>query len=358
MFIILVLLVIIIAGILFLNFNTAFGGDASKKDKKDYEKRSENYMNGKFIYPAEFKLVEEKSDNRVSNKGKSPKEVLPVVKPLFNEIHKDECTITWLGHSSLLIQIHGMNILIDPVFSKRTSPISFIGPKRFAELPISVEELPAIDMVIIFHDHYDHLDMKSIKQLDSKVKKYIVPLGVEKHLERWNIKKTKIENMAWWEETEINGLTIACTPANHFSGRKLYNMSSTLYASWVLKDEDYKIYESADGGFGGHFEEIHKRYGDFDLAIMECGQYNMRWYDIHMFPEESVKAATMLYAKIAMPIHWGTFVLSNHGWNDSVERFLTEAEKTGVNVLVPKIGETVKLDKYMNYQDKWWKEIQ
>lgn len=335
------------------------GGRVSKKYKSNYGKRAKNYINRKFIYPSEYELQGEAIDKRISKKGKAPKGVIPVIKAdINNKAAIDELTVTWFGHSSLFIQISGMNILIDPVFNKTTSPVSFIGPKRFSELPITIEELPEIDILIISHNHYDHLDNKSIKELNNKVKKYIVPLGVEKHLESLNIKESKIENMAWWEELKINGLTIACTPARHFSNRQVLDVAKTLYASWVLKNEKYQIYESGDGGFGGHFKEIHKRYGDFDFVMMECGQYNMRWHDIHMFPEEAVKAAEMLGAKISMPIHWGAFVLSNHGWDDSVERFLAASKNTSTKVITPKIGEKVHITKYENYQEKWWREIQ
>ena len=347
------------AVMLFLYINPVFGGRISKNEKKDYITRAGNYIKGRFTYPKEYELEGESTDNRVSNKGKSPKSVLPSVKPIINnDISKSELMVTWFGHSTVFIQMNGMNILIDPVFSKRPSPISFIGPKRFSEPPITIDELPPIDIVIVSHDHYDHLDMKSIKKLDKKVKKYIVPVGVDKNLKRWNIDAGKIKNMAWWEEVEVEGLMIACTPVRHFSNRQVFDMASTLYASWVLKDENHQIYESGDGGFGKHFNEIHKRYGVFDFVMMECGQYNMRWHDIHMFPEESSKAANMLGAKISMPIHWGTFVLSNHGWDDSVERFVTASEKMGTEVITPKIGETVCLDKYKNYKNRWWREIE
>lgn len=354
-----VIILLLIIGFILLNINPIFGGRVSKEEKSDYLERATNYINRKFIYPLEYKVEGEAIDKRVSNKGKSPKGMLPLVKATINdEILIDEVTVTWFGHSTLLIQIHGMNILIDPVFSDRSSPVSFIGPKRFSKPPVTIEELPKIDILIISHNHYDHLDIKSIKKLDSKVMKYIVPLGVEKQLERLNIKKSKIQSMAWWEETQINGLTIACTPARHFSNRQIFDITKTLYASWVLKDEKYQIYESGDGGFGAHFNEIHKRYGDFDFVMMESGQYNMRWHNIHMFPEEAVKAADILGAKISMPIHWGAFVLSDHGWDDSVERFVKASEKSGTEVITPKIGETVYLYKYKDYQDKWWKDIE
>jgi L-ascorbate metabolism protein UlaG (beta-lactamase superfamily) len=353
-----IIIAIVILGTLFVNINPIFGGRISKEDKSDYEKRAENYVNGRFIYPSEYEIKNQFTDNPVSKKEKVPKGIVPSANPSISKTSKEEFAVTWFGHSSLLIQMNGMNILIDPMFSERSSPISFMGPKRFSKPPIKIEELPEIDIVIISHDHYDHLDMKSIKELDSKVSKYIVPLGVNKHLERWNIDKSKIQDMAWWEEFEVDGLTIACTPARHFSNRKGFNINRTLYASWVLKNENYQVYESGDGGFGGHFKEIRERYGDFDIAIMENGQYNMKWHSSHMFPEEAAETAKILGAKKAMPIHWGAFVLSDHGWDDSVERFVKASEKLDTEVITPKIGETVYLDKYLNYQEKWWQDIE
>lgn len=353
-----IIIIVIIAVILFLCFNTVFGGKVTKYDKADYSKRAKNYVNGRFIYPSVYEKKGVDADNRVSKKEKSPKYKLPVMKPAIkNKASKDEVTVTWFGHSTVLVQMHEMNILIDPVFSKYASPLSFAGPKRFSEVPMEIEDLPQIDIVIVSHNHYDHLDMKAIKKLDNKVGKYIVPLGIKNDLKRWHVDEGKINEMAWWEEIIINGLTIACTPVKHFSNRHLFDRGTTLYASWVLKDENHQIYESGDGGFGGHFDEIHKRYGDFDLALMENGQYNMMWHDIHMLPEEAAMAAKALGAKVSMPIHWGGYVLSNHAWDDSVERFVQVSEKEGTEVITPKIGETVAIDRYEEYKDRWWREI-
>lgn len=353
-----IVLILIIVGLAFLYFNPVFGARVTKEDKINYQKRANNYVNGKFIYPKEYEMKGEDEDNRVSNKGKTPKTKLPVEKPIIEcGVGKDEVTVTWFGHSTVLVQMQGMNILFDPVFSKYASPFSFIGPKRFSEQPMEIDNMPKIDIVIITHNHYDHLDMKAIKTLDNKVGKYIVPLGIKSDLKRWNVEEEKIEEMAWWEESIINGLTIGCTPAKHFSSRHVFDRESTLYASWVLKNKNHQIFESGDGGFGGHFEEIHKRYGDFDLVLMENGQYNMMWHDIHMFPEEAALGAKILGAKISMPIHWGAYVLSNHAWDDSMERFVLASEREGIEVITPKLGETVRIDKYEEYMKRWWKDI-
>ncbi len=354
-----VIILIVLAAFLFVTFFPSFGGRVSKEDKADYEKRADNYADDKFTYPAEWELEGLSEDQIVSDNQTLPRKNIPVETPEFaDDPDIDKVTVTWFGHSNMLIQMHGMNILIDPVFSERTSPVSFVGPKRFSELPLEIDDLPDIDIVVISHDHYDHLDMDSIKALNAKSERFIVPLGVENHLERWGVSSDKITNTAWWEETEINGLTIACTPSRHFSGRRIIDSDETLWASWVFKDEYHQIFESGDSGYGGHFEEIHNRYGDFELVMIDCAQYNMDWHYVHMFPEESALAAEALGAQTAMPIHWGAYVLSSHPWDDPAERFTAAAEKLGITVITPKIGETMTPENAEEYQDRWWRTIE
>ena len=357
--ILLVIGLIAAAIFLFLKLNPVFGGSPSKEERLDYAARSVNFADKKFYYPKEYELDGLSEDNRVSVKGTKPSSELPVLKPSFAEEPEiEEVYITWLGHSSILIQMHGMKLLIDPVFSQKASPVAFAGPSRFSDVPISVKELPGIDVVLLSHDHYDHLDMKTIMELNAKTTCFVVPLGVENHLERWGVERDKIYNMAWWEEIEINGLTIGCTPARHYSSRSFLDAGNTLFASWVLKDEYHQLYESGDTGFGGHFEAIHEKYGDFDLVLMDCAQYDMKWHPIHMLPEESVNASAILGAKLAMPIHWGAYVLSTHGWDDPPERFVTAAEAQGLPVVSPRLGETLQLSAYENYQERWWREFE
>lgn len=357
--ILLVIILMTAAAILFVILNPSFGGRVSREDKADYKKRADNYSERQFTYPEEWVINGLSEDNIVSDKETYPQENIPVETPVFDdELDIDNLNVTWFGHSNILIQMHGMNILIDPVFRERTSPVSFVGPKRFSELPLEIDELPDIDIVVISHDHYDHLDMDSIKALNEKAERFVVPLGVENHIERWGVSSDKITNMSWWEETKINGLTIACTPSRHFSGRRIIDSDETLWASWVFKDEFYQIFESGDSGYGGHFEEIHKRYGNFDLVMVDCAQYNMDWHYVHMFPEESAMAAQTLGAKTAMPIHWGAFVLSSHPWDDPAERFTAYAVKLGITVVTPQIGETMTPENPEEYQNRWWRSIE
>lgn len=353
--------VIAVAALLFINLWPSLGGNASKESKAEYAKRSDNYSDGVFHNVGEFSVMSEADDpyaDRTSGKGTIPEDKLPVVTPSFlqNPSEKD-LTFTWFGHSTSLLQMQGMNILFDPVFSDISSPVSFIGSRRFSDLAMTAEDLPDIDIVIISHDHYDHLDYPTIRKIDSKVEKYVVPLGVENHLERWGVSEDKIITAAWWEEIELNGLTIACTPSRHYSGRKLIDQNATLWASWTLMNDSYKVFESGDTGYGDQFEEIYEKFGDFDLALMDCAQYSTAWHDVHMFPEEAVSAANILHARVAIPIHWGAFTLSNHPWDDPAERFTLNGEETGLNVVTPKLGETVEWSHLGDYQERWWREI-
>ena len=355
-----VILILVLVFYLFLKCWYQFGGKATTEDKDDYFKRANNYINGKFYNENKFKIRNKRYKKNIyfSKKGIVPIDEIPigefkvVDKPLVNLLN-----ITWLGHSSLFIQMHGMNIMIDPVFNIYVGPVPFLGSSRFSKVPIKAKDLPNLDIVIITHDHYDHLDYKSIVAMDKKVNKYVVALGIENHLIRWGVSKEKIINMAWWEEVNINGLLIGCTPSRHFSSRNLiFDCYNTLWTSWVLKDEYYKIFESGDTGFDQHFDEIFDKYGEFDLAILDCGQYDIKWKDVHMEPEESVKAGKILKAKVVMPIHWGAFKLAKHPWDDPIERFVRATEKKKMKYISPKIGETLTYGKDMETYN-WWKDI-
>ena len=357
-----ILFIIGIAAALFLALWPAFGAAASGKDREDYKSRADNFDGERFSNEHEFHMMEKVPDNAadgvISSKGTKPEEILKAATPDFKKIRSaEDVTVTWFGHSTLFIQMHGMNILIDPIFSERSSPVGFAGNKRFSELPAQIQELPEIDIMVLSHDHYDHLDYQTICKLDQKVKQYVVPLGVENSLERWHVAEDKITNMAWWEEIQINGLTIGCTPARHYSGRSVNDRFKSLWASWVFIDENHKLYESGDTGFDAHFKEIQEKYGDFDFVLMDGAQYNLRWPSVHMNPEESYKAMQILGAEYAMPIHWGTFRLANHPWDDSVQRIVKAAEGGDITIVTPRIGETVDIGNLSDYQGRWYEQI-
>lgn len=360
-----IIAVVSLFAFVFLKTWKPFGGKASKADRKNYTERASNFDGKKFHNEDDFSPMSMEKNPApdpltFSNRDPRPDFEFPTKRPDFLDSDKirlpvEKLSVTWFGHSSLLLQMHGMNILVDPVFSEMISPVSFVGSRRFSHPSVSVSDLPEIDILLLSHDHYDHLDYDVIKEIDKKVKRYVVPLGVENHLKRWKVKSEKITNMAWWEETEIEGLKITSTPAQHFSGRHLTDNMATLWCSWVLKDEYHQVFESGDSGFNSHWEKIHEKFGNFDFVMMECGQYDVQWPKVHMFPEQSVQAAKTLGAKVVQPIHWGAIILSRHGWDDPVERFLQAAEKENLLVITPYICQTANLATPSLYTERWWR---
>jgi L-ascorbate metabolism protein UlaG (beta-lactamase superfamily) len=263
----------------------------------------------------------------------------------------------WLGHSSVLLRVAGKTILTDPMLSKRSSPVAFFGPTRtISDLPITAEELPNIDVVLISHDHYDHLDYQTIQKLKNKTTTFFVPLGLAAHLRRWGIPDSKIEEHDWWETTTIKDLNITSTPSRHFSGRGLTDRFKTLWGSWVVEAAGTKIFFSGDTGYGPHFKEIGTKFGPFDLTLMECGQYDTLWSSIHMTPEQTVQAHLELRGKRLLPIHWGAFALALHPWNDSVRRAQRASRDSGVDLISSRIGEMQPVHGVSSSSAGWWEQ--
>ncbi len=231
----------------------------------------------------------------------------------------------WFGHSSVLVEIDGVRLMTDPVLSDRVSPVP-IGPKRMHAPPIKLADLSGIDAVLISHDHYDHLDMKTIQHLASQGTQFYVGLGVGAHLERWKVAPAQIHEMDWWESIELKNVQINCTPARHYSGRKRQD-NSTLWASWVVKGAQHSFYFSGDTGYAEHFRAIRERFGDTDLNLIKIGAYGTppSWLDIHMDPESAVRANLDLGGGILLPVHWATFNLSYHAWDEPILRTLRAA---------------------------------
>lgn len=272
-----------------------------------------------------------------------PEKPLQAAAPNFLGLDDDRLHFAWLGHSSVFLKIQRNTVLIDPVFCRFTSPVPFAGPKRFPGSLPKPSDFPAIDLLLITHNHYDHLDSAAIRALDGQVKHCVVPSGVGKYLRRFGVKAEKITELGWYETWEGNHLTVTAAPTQHGSARTPFDRDQTLWCSFVLKSRDYTVFDTGDGGFGDHFADIRKRYGSPDLAVMECGQYNRRWHSVHMFPEESAKAARILGAKLAVPVHWGAYVLSDHPWDDPPKRFSLRAEELGVPFRIPVLNEIITL---------------
>jgi L-ascorbate metabolism protein UlaG (beta-lactamase superfamily) len=244
--------------------------------------------------------------------------------------------LVWFGHSTALLNIDGHIVLTDPVFSKNPSPV-YLGNRAFDYIiDAKVEDLPEIDTVVISHDHYDHLDMVTIKKLKDKVKLFAVPLGVAAHLIRWGIPEELIIELDWWQEYSLRGISFTSAPARHFSGRGIFDVNATLWCSWVIQSGGRKIFFSGDTGYGKHFEQIGQEFGPFDLVLMECGQYGKDWPLIHMSPEETLKAFDDVRGKVLLPVHWGKFKLSLHSWTEPVERVRAGMESR--MVITPVMG--------------------
>ncbi|WP_316814866.1 MBL fold metallo-hydrolase [Pedobacter nyackensis] len=285
------------------------------------------------------------------NENSAPKKALPHVVPDFTATHKTR--LIWFGHSSYFLQIDGVKILVDPVFSKRPSPISFVGTGSFMGTDfVKAEDFPELDIVLITHDHYDHLDYQSILKLKHKTKLFITSLGAGAHLEHWGIPQEKIVELAWGEEAITNNMKFTAAPARHFTGRG-FKRNQTLWSAFILQGSKHKLYLGGDSGYDTHFKKAGEQYGPFDIAILECGQYNAYWPLIHMFPEQTVQAAKDLNAKVLFPVHWAKFTLAMHSWNEPAIRVVKQAKVDSVKITTPLLGEAVVLDE--NYPSKeWW----
>lgn len=356
-------LIVSITAIAFMNLSPQFGGKISKEQKKIFEELA-HYSKGKFINDEPFEIqldchsvTEMVKEAFSSIPNTVPEKNIEVESFDVNTVNNldNKTRITWLGHSSFLIEIDGKTILLDPVFSDYAAPHKLLGRKRFNnKMPFAVEDLKTIDAVIISHDHYDHLDYPTISKIKDKIQHVIVPLGVGCHFREWGIEDAKIQELDWWQETALGDLKVVCTPSRHASGRGISDQSATLWSSWCFLGGSQNIYFSGDGGYGKHFKKIGETYGPFDYAMMECGQYDVKWAGMHMMPEETIQAGIDVRAKIIQPIHWGAFRLANHTWTDPVERASKEALKKNIPIATPKVGESIIINDSTKVYTNWW----
>ncbi len=261
-----------------------------------------------------------------------------------------------LGHSTLLLKLRGRFWLTDPVFAERASPFRHMGPKRFHASPIALEELPPLRGVILSHDHYDHLDRDTVVALAPTTDLFVTPLGVGDRLIEWGIDAKKVRQFDWWQSVDADGLTLTATPAQHFSGRSLFDGNSTLWASWVIVDDDLRMFFSGDTGYFDGFRTIGERLGPFDVTLMETGAYDTQWPYVHMQPEETVQAHIDLRGRWLIPIHNGTFDLARHRWQDPFERVTALAMVRGVELSTPRMGERLDLSA-PHRGERWWRTV-
>lgn len=290
------------------------------------------------------------------SKRKKPTLRVPSKKTNLLTLDPEKNILVWFGHSSYFMQIDGKKILVDPVFSGSASPFSFMVPSFAGSDVYTTEEMPAIDYLFITHDHWDHLDYKTVLKLEPKVGKVITGLGTGAHLEHWGFDPDKIIERDWNEQTVLDsGFVVTATPGRHFSGRN-FKRNQSIWCSFVLQTPSKRIFIGGDSGYDTHFARIGAEHGPFDLALLECGQYNHSWKYIHMMPEETVQAAIDLKTKTIMPVHWAKFALSLHAWDEPIERVTKEASRQNVPLIHPMIGEEVDLNEF-GPTTEWWKGI-
>lgn len=337
-----------------------FGAKVTPELESQYSK-SKNWKNGKFE-----NLVETNMNfpvkampgllykQFIDKKGRTPKNPLPI--SAF-DLHQftapsDEPKFIWYGHSALLMRWQEKTILIDPMLGPSASPIAAVGVKRFSNNTLDlIDQFPEIDLVLMTHDHYDHLDLPSVLKLKSKTKQWFVALGVKRHLTKWGVDQNLIQEFDWWDATNFHHLEITFTPSRHFSGRGTSDRAKSLWGGWALISDKHRVYWSGDGGYGDHFKAVGEKFQNFDFGFMECGQYNELWHAIHMYPEEAVQASFDANVKVAMPVHWGGFPLALHHWKEPINRFVNEAKRKNLSVSTPTLGSIHQL---IENDLKWW----
>lgn len=339
-----------------------FGGKISKSDVARYQ-QSKHWIDGSFknleetsVSTAFYKIPGIICKQIKGNKFSAPNAPLPVFpfeKAAFLQ-PSDSAGLIWYGHSAVLMRLGGKTILIDPMLGPDTSPIAPVTTRRFSENTLDlIDVFPEIDLVLLSHDHYDHLDYQSISRLKLKTRQYFVALGLKRHLVAWGIAPNLITEFDWWDHHTAGEVEIHYTPTRHFSGRGLTDRAKSLWGGWALRTPRENIWFSGDSGYGLHFGEIGKRLGPFDLGLMECGQYSDDWPQIHMFPPQSVQAALDAGAKTVMPVHWAGFSLSySHAWFEPVEHFKAAAEACSLPCITPRLGEL--FNPGMPNSTSWW----
>lgn len=350
----------IIAALVLIDFDS-FGGKAAG-DRRERIENSPNYQNGRFV---NFEPTEVLRDGSMwsstrefffGSERREPERPLPSVTPDLSDFLSSDTAleIIWLGHSTVLMAIDGAVLLIDPVFEKNASTVAGIA-RRFQPSPVPRENLPPIDAVIISHDHYDHLEMSTVRYFASKKTVFFVPLGVGAHLEAWGVPEQRIVELDWSQAHALGDLELVCTPARHFSGRSLTDRNQTLWCSWTILGPNHRVFYSGDTGPSEEFRNIGEELGPFDLTIVQIGAYGEDWPLIHLTPEQVVRVHQTVRGEKLLPVHWGTFDLSLHAWDEPIKGVAAEAAKAGVDLLTPLLGERVDIDRPFESR-AWWED--
>jgi len=289
-----------------------------------------------------------------------PRKALPSVNPLaaWTTLPATGLRVTWLGHSTVLIEIGGLRVLTDPVWGARASPTQHAGPKRFQPVPVPISALPPIDLVIVSHDHYDHLDYPTIRQLRKRDVPFVTSLGVGEHLEAWGVRPERIVELDWWESHSLPGseLIVTAAPSQHFSGRGLHDRNATSWSSMAIRSQRHAVFFSGDTGLTSEYQAIRERLGPFDLVMLEVGAFHPAWGDVHLGPDNALKALRLLGGGAFLPVHWGTFNLAMHAWDQPAEALLESGCRMDVHLLMPRLGEPVQPSESYGVEP-WWRTV-
>jgi len=295
-----------------------------------------------------------------SDGGRLPPGPLPALDPVPGWLRPPGSALraTWLGHSTVLVEIDGLRVLTDPVWGPRASPSRLVGPKRFQPVPVALRNLPPIDLVVISHDHYDHLDYPTIRQLARTEVPFVTSLGVGAHLEAWGVPPQRITELDWWESHTLprSDLTVTAAPSQHFSGRGLKDRNATLWSSMVLQTQRHRVFFSGDTGLTTEYATIRERLGPFDLVMLEVGAWHPSWGDIHLGPANALEALALLGGGAFLPVHWGTFALAMHRWDEPAETLVELGTRQGAQLLMPRLGEPVEPAQGIELQP-WWRDV-
>ena len=322
---------------------------------------SPQWSDGKFRNPSGARELVSLGDTRgvaseflFGGKKRRPPHKLPVVdpKPTWQKTNDTGLRVTWLGHSSLFVEMDGVRFVTDPVWAHRASPVGFAGPARWQPVPVTIAELPELDFVLLSHDHYDHLDPNAVTALAKRGFTFLTTLGVGKHLERWGIPSEQFVELDWWDSVELHGVKVTSTPTQHFSGRGVLDRNSTLWGSFVVEGDNHRFYFGADSGFGDHFQAISREFGRFDLVTLEIGAFHPSWAGIHMGPENPWRAYDALGGGHFLPIHWGTFDLAVHPWDEPPEQVFDLAGDRAL--MMPQIGAPTQ-PAHWEQNTRWWR---
>lgn len=282
--------------------------------------------------------------------------VVPVDPRQFESPPASGLRVTWLGHSTLILEIDGHRILTDPTWGDRASPFGWAGPRHWFVPPIAIAALPHLDAVVISHDHYDHLDYPTVAALKDRDTVFVVPLGIGAHLAYWGVPASRIVELDWWERTKLGDLEIVCSPARHASGRALYDDDATLWAGWAFLGSTHRAYYSGDTGLFPALRDVGDKLGPFDVTMIEVGEYGRAWPDWHLGPEQAIAAHQMLKGRVMLPVHWGTFALAYHGWTEPIERAIAAAHTAGVTLVAPRPGQSFEPSAPPPVE-RWWPDL-